>query len=76
MRKSSTLVLLLVSLGMIGCAAQSNIAIKPWERGNLGRVEMAWSPDPMESAMRDHTFFSKEASSGGGSASGGGCGCN
>jgi hypothetical protein len=37
---------------------------------------MAWSGDPLESLLQDHIFFSKEASSGGDSAAGGGCGCN
>jgi hypothetical protein len=37
---------------------------------------MQWQTDPLESALNDHIFFSKEASSGGNSAAGGGCGCN
>ena len=50
--------------------------VKPWERGHLAKAEMAWSSDPLESLLQDHIFFSKEASSGGDSAAGGGCGCN
>lgn len=50
--------------------------VRPWERGELAKAEMAWSADPLESALNDHIFFSKEASSGGNSAAGGGCGCN
>jgi hypothetical protein len=37
---------------------------------------MAWDSDPLERALNDHIFFSKEASSGGNTAAGGGCGCN
>ena len=50
-------------------------AVQAWERGNLAKEEMEWSPDPMQSALRDHVYTSKEGSSGGIGASGGGCGC-
>ena len=52
------------------------VRVKPWERAVLTRTDMAWDPDPLEGARRSHTFFSKEASMPGGSAGGGGCGCN
>jgi len=54
-----------------GCAE-----VKPWQRGDLSRSEMAASPDGQETQIKEHIFSSKEASSGGMSASGGGCGCN
>ena len=50
--------------------------VAAWERGNLARPEMALETDPLEGALDDHIYFSKEASSGGNSTSGGGCGCN
>ena len=50
--------------------------LQVWERENIARAEMQWGPDPLESAMQDHIYFSKEASSGGAAAAGGGCGCN
>ncbi len=50
--------------------------VEAWERGYLARPEMAIHADPLESALSSHIQFSKEASSGGNSASGGGCGCN
>jgi|TARA_B110000305_G_scaffold128267_1_gene143514 hypothetical protein len=56
---------------LISCAD-----VRAWERGYLAREEMAWDPDALESSLNDHIFFSKEASSGGNSAAGGGCGCN
>jgi hypothetical protein len=37
---------------------------------------MQVNPYPLERAVDDHIYFSKEASSGGRSFAGGGCGCN
>ena len=54
----------------------SSCAVKPWERGNLAKKNMAISPNPSLNALRDHAFISKEASQGGYGGSGGGCGCN
>lgn len=68
-RKILLLPILLSSLW--GCTT-----VQPWERGDLAKTEMAWDPDPMRSALRDHIYFSKEGSSGGASSGGGGCGCN
>ncbi len=56
-----------------GCAVKE---VKPWERGNLAQPEMTADPDPLASEYRAHTYFSKEAASGGASVGGGGCGCN
>jgi hypothetical protein len=50
--------------------------VQPWERGTLARDEMQWRPDLMEAQLRDQIYNSKEASSGGAGAAGGGCGCN
>ncbi|MEM9103862.1 MAG: DUF4266 domain-containing protein [Pseudomonadota bacterium] len=50
--------------------------VSPWERGILAKPEMAWQLDPLERKMQSHIYTSKEASSGGASAAGGGCGCN
>ena len=57
-------------------AASGCVNVKPWEREILARPDMAWDPDTQERAIRNHVFFSKEASMPGGSAGGGGCGCN
>lgn len=65
------LTLLLLSLVLASCTH-----VQPWERGHLAQPEMAWQIDGLESALNEHIFFSKEASSGGTSAAGGGCGCN
>ena len=58
-------------LSSVGCAT-----VEPWERGRLAKKEMSFEPDPMQAAFHRHVYFSKEASSGGTSTSGGGCGCN
>lgn len=63
--------LLLVFVCCSGCTT-----VQPWERGNLSKNEMAWSPDPLETQLREHVFFAKEAASGGYGSAGGGCGCN
>ena len=65
------LMVLLLAL-TTGCATN----VEPWERGRLAREEMQWVMDPMEEKLSRHIFFSKEASTGGGEAVGGGCGCN
>ena len=58
---------------MSGC---SSLGVKPWERDILARDDMALDNAPMDSGFDDHIYFSKEASSGGKSFGGGGCGCN
>lgn len=65
------LLLLTVTLVLAACTP-----VAAWERGTLARPEMALETDPLEGALDDHIYFSKEASSGGNSTSGGGCGCN
>ena len=58
---------------LAGC---SQLGVQPWERGVLAREDMALDSAVMDAAFDDHIYFSKEASSGGQSFSGGGCGCN
>jgi len=66
--------ILLVSLALLaGCATQP---VAPWERGRLARWDMQLDPDPLDAAMREHTYSSKEAASGKLAPAGGGCGCN
>lgn len=50
--------------------------VEPWERNVLGRPDMAWETDDLAATQENHTYFSKEAALPGGSAGGGGCGCN
>ena len=56
---------------LAGCAG-----VQPWERDVLARPDMQIVSDPLEAAVDDHIYFSKEASSGGQGFGGGGCGCN
>jgi hypothetical protein len=63
--------LLVLSLAATACAG-----VRPWERDQLSRPEMAFDPDPLEAAHRSHVHHSKEASLSVGEAGGGGCGCN
>ena len=54
----------------------SSLGVEPWQRELLAEKEMAINASPLDSSLDDHIYFSKEASSGGKSFSGGGCGCN
>jgi len=56
-----------------GCAAMS---VKPWDRDLLAQPKMRFSPRPLETAVDEHIYFSKEGSTGGMDVAGGGCGCN
>ena len=66
-------VLLTLVFLLAGC---SQLGVQPWERGVLAREDKALDSAVMDAAFDDHIYFSKEASSGGQSFSGGGCGCN
>ena len=73
-RRAGTAVLIataLLCLGATGC-----VSVQAWERDVLARSDMAFDPDELEAAIRNHVHFSKEAALKGGSAGGGGCGCN
>lgn len=61
----------LIALLLGGCTV-----IEPWQRDVLARPEMSLDQSPLDAAIDDHIYFSKEASSGGRGFGGGGCGCN
>jgi len=67
------LCLLAIAAIMSGC---TTLGVKPWQRDVLAREEMQLDANPLDAAIDDHMYFSKEASSGGRSFAGGGCGCN
>ncbi|MFL6617577.1 MAG: DUF4266 domain-containing protein [Povalibacter sp.] len=67
------ILLLLASVSIAGCA---HVGVQPWERDVLARPEMSLDANPLDAAIDDHIYFSKEASSGGRGFGGGGCGCN
>ena len=68
-------VLLLLAAGLLlgGC---SSLGVEPWERAVLAEPGMQIDPDIVVTALDEHIFFSKEASTGGLGTAGGGCGCN
>lgn len=72
MRKTLSLLFLMLGAALLNACTP----VEAWEREYLARPEMAIDADPLESALNRHVYFSKEASNGGHSASGGGCGCN
>jgi len=72
MRLRIALLLPLASL-IAGCAFER---VAPWDRDLLAESKMQLIPDPLESYLDEHIYFSKEASSGGQGVGGGGCGCN
>lgn len=49
--------------------------VEPWERGRLAKPQMAAERSALQSAVRSHTYGSREAGSASGEVSGGGCGC-
>ena len=65
--------LLAVCVVLQGCAS---VGVEPWQRDVLARPEMSLDAAPVDAAIDDHIYFSKEASSGGRGFGGGGCGCN
>ena len=71
--KLLTGLILTASAVVSGC---SSMGVEPWDRDILAKDEMQLTSDPLEAALDDHIYFSKEASSGGRGFGGGGCGCN
>ena len=60
-----------------GCSSLGGqVGVKPWQRDLLSREDMQLDANPLDGAMDEHMYFSKEASSGGRGFGGGGCGCN
>ena len=67
------IVVIAAGVASAGCAS---IGVQPWQRDVLARQDMQLTTDPVEAAIDDHIYFSKEASSGGRGFGGGGCGRN
>jgi len=62
-----------ISLTLSACGLEP---VQPWDRDLLAQKKMQLVADPLEIYLDEHTYFSKEASSGGQGVGGGGCGCN
>lgn len=67
---SLPVLLLFIGAGLCACTT-----LEPWQRGTLAQPAMALDPHPLQSAARNHDRLSREAAAGGGTRSGGGCGC-
>jgi hypothetical protein len=71
--KNIRVLAVVILLPLSGCA---NLGVNPWERDLLAKDEMALGAEGVDLGLDDHIYFSKEATSGGRSFAGGGCGCN
>jgi hypothetical protein len=65
-----------LSLALLTASGCSAIGVKPWDRDLMARRDMQLNGEALDAKLDDHVYFSKEASSGGRSFAGGGCGCN
>jgi hypothetical protein len=65
-----------LSLALLLMAGCGTIGVKPWQRDLMARRDMQLDGESLDAKLDDHMYFSKEASSGGRSFGGGGCGCN
>ena len=70
-RRLAILLALVIAGAGAGCAT-----VKPWDRDLLAKPEMQFVTCPQLQGIDEHVYFSKEASMGGSSVGGGGCGCN
>jgi hypothetical protein len=59
-----------------GCANPNLARVKPWERATLASYPLRPDRDPLNTAMAEHIFFSRETATGGRGVGGSGCGCN
>ena len=71
--RARVLLLLALAAAAGGCGAAT---VRPWDRDLLAEKKMSFVPSPLENAVDEHIYFSKEGSTGGTAVGGGGCGCN
>lgn len=64
---------ILTGLVLSACSLEP---VQPWDRDLLAQQKMQLVSDTLETYFDEHTYSSKEASSGGQGVGGGGCGCN
>ena len=76
MKILSKLKVLMTATLLVIISGCSSMGVDPWDRDLLAKPEMAINSSPLDQSIDDHIYFSKEASSGGRSFAGGGCGCN
>jgi homoserine kinase len=68
----SLFLLLAATCSLLGGCAN----VQPWERATMADYSMRPDRDSLMTAMSEHIYFSREASSGGRGVGGSGCGCN
>lgn len=73
LQRKMPLLLALAGLALFVAGCEN---VQPWQRGTLADYTMRPDRDPLRNAQADHVWFSREATHGGGSIGGGGCGCN
>ena len=73
-KTAALLIPLLIATVLSGCSSIEPVA--PFDRGHLAEEGMLWEESPRNAKLKGHVYTSKEASSGGSGAAGGGCGCN
>jgi len=61
---------------LAGCSTTGMVRVHPWERAALADPAMNPDRDPLDTAMMEHVFTSRETASGGRGVGGTGCGCN
>jgi hypothetical protein len=65
-----------LSLVLLAACASACATVRPEQRAVLADPTMRFEGEPGEKAAIDHALENREASYGGGSVRGGGCGCN
>ena len=63
-------------LCLLGCGSGACATVRPEQRAVLADPTMRFEGEPGENAAEEHMLENREASFGGGSVRGGGCGCN
>ncbi len=74
--KRSILTLILAALALFSLLGTGCTTVQHRELGALADEKMNPGRDPLLTAMTEHGYFSREASSGGRGVGGSGCGCN
>ena len=59
-----------------GCTSAQLVRVQPWERATLADYSMRPDRDPLQTALAEHIYFSRESATGGRGVGGSGCGCN
>lgn len=70
------LLLIIGAAAFSGCANVNLVRVKPWERATLADYTMRPDRDPLDTALAEHRYFSRESAAGGRGVGGSGCGCN